>query len=228
MKILAITDTHNSPTAIKNIKKAIKEEHIDLILHGGDFTVFGDTTKENLQLFEQLKKPVLLIHGNHEDEEEVRNICAQLNNVTFIHEQIWEQGKIKIIGYGGEGFRKKQPEFEAFIKKHKKQIKKGDFIIFLLHQPPFGTVLDELYDGVHVGSQSFMRAIEELQPQLVFAGHIHECFGHHEERGKTLFINPGPYGAVIDLGITTTKTTTTTKSQKEETQEKEETKKANA
>lgn len=199
MKILAITDTHNSSSALKNMKSAIKKEGVDMILHGGDFTVFGDTTQAVLEEYNKLGKPVVLIHGNHEDGDHVRELCEDLENVTFIHETVWSHNKLKIMGYGGEGFRKKQPEFDKFFKKAKKEFNKGDLVVFLLHQPPFGTILDELYDGVHVGSQSFTKAIDEVQPQLVFAGHIHECFGKYEERGDSMLIDPGPYGAIIEL-----------------------------
>ncbi len=53
--------------------------------------------------------------------------------------------------------------------------------------------------GTHVGCQSYTAAIDALKPALFLAGHIHECFGEHEQRGKTTILNPGPLGIMIEL-----------------------------
>jgi len=201
MKILVFTDLHNSERALDSIKKAIKDEKIDLILNCGDFTVFGDTTPHIMKRFDKLGAPMIMVHGNHEDLHEVEAIAKTLKNVTLIHKKVFEQGKLKIVGYGGEGFRKTCPEFETFMEKVEPKINKDDLVIFMLHQPPYGGVVDVVWGDQHTGNTSFTKWIKKMKPALVFSGHIHETIGQHEKWGKTIIINPGPFGAVIELNV---------------------------
>jgi len=90
--------------------------------------------------------------------------------------------------------------------------------IFNLHNPPYGSGLDEApeltkdlrpaYAGrslVPVGSHSVLELIEKYQPLLTLHGHIHEGKGTRKLR-RTLCINPGSmyeqgilHGAVVEL-----------------------------
>ena len=67
--------------------------------------------------------------------------------------------------------------------------------IYVMHAPPYGTNLDVLYDGRHIGSRAIRHFIEAHQPYLTLHGHIHESpamSGSYVDRiGRTLCINPG-------------------------------------
>ena len=47
-------------------------------------------------------------------------------------------------------------------------------LILVFHTPPYGTPLDTLYDGSHVGSRAVRSFIEREQPWMSLHGHIHE------------------------------------------------------
>jgi len=65
-----------------------------------------------------------------------------------------------------------------------------DRLVVAIHQPPLGSALDRISSGAHVGSPAVRRFIEQVRPDVVVTGHIHESRG--EERiGDTLVINPG-------------------------------------
>ncbi len=58
------------------------------------------------------------------------------------------------------------------------------------HQPPYDTINDQVSPGVHVGSNSIRKFIEEHQPLVCFSGHIHEGTGI-DHIGNTAIVNPG-------------------------------------
>jgi hypothetical protein len=67
--------------------------------------------------------------------------------------------------------------------------------VFMSHAPPWGTPLDMMASGSHVGSRAIRDFIEKRGPKLAFHGHIHEAFhesGLYWHRlGDTLCFNPG-------------------------------------
>jgi len=67
--------------------------------------------------------------------------------------------------------------------------------IFVCHTPPYGSALDCVMTGEHVGSRAVRRFIEQHQPWLALHGHVHEApriSGRYTEHiGGTLCINPG-------------------------------------
>ncbi|MFH1249158.1 MAG: metallophosphoesterase [archaeon] len=88
-----------------------------------------------------------------------------------------------------------QKDFEKIAKELGSKIKKT---IFVIHSPPYSTVLDIAgrYEGWHhVGSLSISKFIEQQQPLASLHGHIHESpiiSGQYSQKiGKTFCFNPG-------------------------------------
>jgi Icc-related predicted phosphoesterase len=81
-------------------------------------------------------------------------------------------------------------------------IKDHDVTLFVTHAPPADTQTDVLPSGVHVGSESIRKVIEEFQPSLNLCGHIHESMAM-DEIGETKVVNPGMlsegYVCIIDI-----------------------------
>jgi Icc-related predicted phosphoesterase len=73
--------------------------------------------------------------------------------------------------------------------------------IYVLHDPPYGTALDTLWNGQHIGSMAVRRFIEQYQPPLVLSGHIHEApkvSGRITDQiGDTVCVNPGQTEAIL-------------------------------
>ncbi len=73
--------------------------------------------------------------------------------------------------------------------------------VYVLHDPPWNTALDVLWNGGHIGSMAVRRFIEQHQPPLVLSGHIHESpriSGKVMDRiGETLCVNPGQTEAIL-------------------------------
>ncbi len=193
MKILAIADNHGNRTSLEKARQ--KSRHADIVIHVGDLTIFERSLKELLRELESWGKPVLLIHGNHENEKIMRKLCEKTKNLHFIHNGFYKKGEYIFIGYGGGGFAERDSEFEN-KKSFFLTIARNHKHFLVLHQPPYGCV--DTVGGRHTGNKSFTEFIKEAQPAIAFCGHIHETFGKTGKIGKTLCVNPGPEGMLFE------------------------------
>jgi len=203
MKILAFVDIHGDSAAIKRIAEKEKKGKPDLLVCSGDVSNFG------FGLFSLIKKlsfgiPLLIIPGNHETREEIEYMGKKTNFVKNLHLKHFISGNYFFTGCGGGGFTKRHTEFEQSEKKFAEAIKKLKVkdhkykIILVTHQPPYGTKLDYIH-GEHAGSVSIRKFIEKYQPVLCLCGHLHENEGKMDKIGKTIVINPGPEGKIIEI-----------------------------
>jgi Icc-related predicted phosphoesterase len=71
----------------------------------------------------------------------------------------------------------------------------GTPLICVFHGPPYGTALDQIARGVHVGSRETRKFLERRRPLLGLHGHIHESpsvSGRFADRvGPTICVNAG-------------------------------------
>ncbi|MBI4739468.1 metallophosphoesterase family protein [Candidatus Woesearchaeota archaeon] len=198
MKILAFADIHTSATAIKNIKDKAIAHDVDYIVCVGDFTIFGSGLLGMLKKFNEFEKLCLIVHGNHEEERKLRTACSQFRNLRYIHATTYRDGNCVFIGWGGGGFSFFDKAFEAHSTHLVRQVKPGDTVVFVTHQPPYNTKVDQIM-GQPVGNKSFRKFIDKEKPALVLCGHLHENFNKEDMVGPTRIINPGKTGTLIDL-----------------------------
>lgn len=194
MRILAFTDLHGNKKMLEDLEKTVRTENPDIIICAGDFTNFERKMEEILFDINMLGKPVLLIHGNHEDSENVQDIVQLFDYIKFIHKKPFKIGKYEILGFGGGGFSQTDKEFEKYSKK----IGTKKNLILVTHAPPYGTKLDFLHNA-HRGNRSFSNFIRKTQPLLAISGHLHETSGVQDKIGKTVLINPGARGVIIEV-----------------------------
>ena len=196
MKILAFVDVHGSLTALDKIKK--KAKNADVLVCAGDISVFEENIDFLMGRLDKIGKPVLMIHGNHEDSVFLRKICAGFKNIYFIHGKTWRKDDYLFIGYGGGGFSLTDPHFGKIGKRLIQKRKKGDKVILVTHAPPYKTRIDLIIDQ-HCGNKTIRNFIVKYKPELAISGHLHECAGKEDKIGKTRGINPGPYAKMITV-----------------------------
>ncbi|MBI2581193.1 metallophosphoesterase family protein [Candidatus Woesearchaeota archaeon] len=202
LKLLAFSDLHGNEKALGIVAKRAKKA--DVVVCAGDFTVFEHNILRIMRKLDTIGKPVMLVNGNHEDEGLVYEICRTLKNVKQIHRKVYGSNEFPdyvFVGHGGEGFDSVSEDFERFARgisfRLQQLRKKGKKIIFITHQPPHGTKLD--YIWAHHGNKSYTRFVKKFQPLLHVCGHLHETQGKKDRIGKTLVINPGPKGEVVEV-----------------------------
>lgn len=203
MRVLAFGDLHGSLKAYRELQAKVKKHKPDVLFCLGDFTIFDSGIAVLLRKLNDLGKPMLVIHGNHEDEKLVERLCEQQPNLLYVHGKVVELGEFKIIAHGGGGFygsgkASRDSGFEQLVRSTKKDILGK--IILLTHAPPRGTRLDmSAWLHQHVGCSSYTDFIKKYKPALALCGHMHENFGLKDKIGKTLIVNPGPAGMVFQI-----------------------------
>jgi len=194
MKVLLFTDVHAEQEPLDQIVE--KSKDCDVMVCCGDASIFGSGLKKTIKRLEDCNKQLFITHGNHEMISEMKEVCVK-DHVRFLHKEAVEFGGITFAAYGGGGFSEIDERLEKWAAKLK--INSDKKLVLFTHAPPYNTKLDKLPHLGHRGSKSVRKAIECLNPDLFASGHFHETFFKQEKIGKTLMINPGNEGTLIDL-----------------------------
>ena len=200
MKILAFADLHANIIAYEKIKKKVKKEKPDMIFCAGDVSFFEQYLDAVLKKLNELKKPVFIIHGNHETGPVMKKLCQRFPYLIYAHNKVTSVGPYTIIAHGGGGFysgKSKDKDFDRLIKTNRKKLKGK--LILLTHAPPKNTKLDRLTWAGHVGCASYTDFIKKHKPVIALSGHLHENFRTKQKKGKTIICNPGPEGMVFKI-----------------------------
>lgn len=198
MKILAFSDTHLHKKCLDLIKENSKK--VDFLICAGDISWFSRGLKEVLKdLDTSIDKPIYIIPGNHEEATQLEEICKNFKHVQYVHKKAKRIGDYIFFFWGGGGFAEINKALEFATEKFKEKRNKEDKVIFITHGPPYKTELDFLDWAGHVGCKSQRKFIQEIKPVLHICGHLHENFHKKQLLNKTLIINPGPEGTIIEV-----------------------------
>jgi len=200
MKILAFTDIHADLDAARKISNLAKKEKVDLMLCAVDMTFFGSGLPDMIRIFD-IGIPLLIIAGNHETFRQINGMEKRFSFVRNIHLKPFKKGSIILFGCGGSGITPNNTPNELKEENFKDMLSRftneKDNLILLTHEPPYNTKLD--FIGSHNGSRQIRRFIEEHQPKYCICGHFHENEGKQDRIGRTIVINPGPSGKIIEI-----------------------------
>ncbi len=194
MIIIALTDLHGNTNYVHRISEKIASA--DCVIVSGDITHFGNEHDADhvLGKISRLNSNIFAVSGN----------CDYPGVEEYLEEKGWNNhGKVLSFKYisllglkgslpcpGKTPEEYTEEEFEFYISSLRNKIDDESLKIFISHQPPYNTVTDKVFSGIHVGSTSIRKFIENIQPILVFTGHIHEGMGI-DSIGTTTLINPG-------------------------------------
>lgn len=193
MKILAVTDVHGS---YKKVEDILSKEKPDILIIGGDLTTAGtsEEAEEAIKRFSKLCKKILCITGNMDLPQHDKlfdNLGLSLNGRGVV---------IDIVGFFGVSGSPYSPlrtpnevseeEINRKIFEGYLQIEHADKRILVTHTPPYGTKVDVVHSGIHVGSKAVREFVEIEKPDMVICGHVHESKGQ-DIIGKTKIVNCG-------------------------------------
>jgi uncharacterized protein len=180
MKFLALTDIH---AAYHTAEEIIKKESPDVLIIGGDLTTVGSVAEAEtaLDIFQRSVPGLFCIAGNMDlvqhDELYVRRGFSLNGRGTIIND-------IGFFGVSGAPISRLHTPYEITEEEILRRIMEGYHQvqgakrkILISHAPPYGTRVDLVHSGFHVGSTAVRDFIEEVQPDLVICGHIHESRG---------------------------------------------------
>ncbi len=192
MKILAFSDLHRDVEATRKIVAA--SVNADILIGAGDFSTRGQGAAEIIQILQTANTPTVLVSGNHDNSEELRELCSNWTNGHLLSAHSVRLGNITFFGLGGEIPQRNNAEWnEAVSEEDASKALAGcpDNAVLITHMPPFGFA-DLQRDGTHDGSKSVAAAIGKKQPVFHFCGHIHSAWGMVGKIGKTSVHNLGP------------------------------------
>ena len=198
MKILAFVDTHGSSDALKKVVQKAKKDDVDILACAGDISIFEQDLDKIIKKLDKIGKPVLIIPGNHESDKAMKKACEKTKNIVYLHKGMLKLKDHVFIGFEGDGFAHKDPEFERWGKRIKDQLKKKDKVVLITHAPPHKTKLDRILDS-YTGNKSIRKFIEKVDIVLAISGHIHETAGAEDKIRGTKVVNPGPFGKVYEV-----------------------------
>ncbi|MDR2698772.1 MAG: metallophosphoesterase family protein [Candidatus Methanoplasma sp.] len=188
MKFLVVSDIHGNLSATEWINSAAERENADCVLALGDITDFGPNDVAE-RILGPVKKDVYAIPGNC-DPLDLPEFVSEFT--TDMHGRTTELGGFHIAGLGGSNPTIFNTPFELdedTIYNMLRPISREGMIL-MVHAPAYG-INDMIPSGLHVGSTSILKIVEEFRPILVLSGHIHEDYGIKHIDGTT-FVNPGP------------------------------------
>lgn len=170
----------------------------------------GDWTKEDGEKWDFLK------------QDHYKSLIEGLTNIIDVHHKIVGAVDYQLIGHGislGPEYPQYKDELERIETKKLKKLKReyerdskklislfesaSKPVIFLSHNVPFNTPIDEITDkksprcGWHYGSLITRELVDKYQPLICIGGHMHEHFAKCNIK-DTVCVNTG-FGAYVNI-----------------------------
>ncbi len=196
MKILFFSDLHGDQITISQIKKQLSK--VDYGFGLGDYVTFGSELAKTLDTL-NVGTEIYFLPGNHDDVNELKWICQEYDGFHFFHSRYVKIKQLTFAGLGGgiPGLPFAVSEEEA--RQILKRFVNLENLVLCTHTPPHGTLVDLTGSGNHIGYQSLRDFITEIQPKVVYSGHVHEAEGKTDLIGSTKLVAVGNRGLVITI-----------------------------
>lgn len=187
MKVLFLTDVHDSRRAVEWVQRAGK--NCSAIIVGGDLARGGGTqafVHEFLRSALSTGQTVFYVPGNADSPE-----ADVPEGVVLLHGRVAKLGAYTVGGLGGSNATPFKTPFELPDEDARSILSKlGRVDVLVSHCPPFDTMCDWA-EKTHIGSVPVREYVEREQPMLVLSGHAHKSRAIDKVGGTTI-VNAGP------------------------------------
>lgn len=197
MKLLAFSDLHRDLDAAASLVERSREA--DVVVGAGDLASVHAGLEETVAALSAIETPTVLVPGNNETDDALREACAGWEAATVLHGEGTEIEGVAFYGLGA-GVPVTPWEWSFDLTEEEAERLLADCppeAVLVVHSPPKGYV--DSSRGTHLGSEAVLRTIEAARPRLALCGHIHESWGEQATVGDTRAINLGPQGHSIEL-----------------------------
>jgi Icc-related predicted phosphoesterase len=199
MKLLLFSDLHCDTGKAKQLVELSHD--VDVVVGAGDFGNLRRGLDRSIDVLRSIDKPTVLVPGNSESEDELREACRLWPSAHVLHgtgvtidgvEFFGIGGGIPVTPFGSWSFDFTEEQAGELL------VDCPEECVLVTHSPPQGAV-DVSSRGVSLGSVTVRQVIETHRLRLVVCGHIHESSGKHEFIESTPVVNAGPDGILWSL-----------------------------
>jgi Icc-related predicted phosphoesterase len=198
VRLLAFSDLHVDLDAARGVVERAGEA--DLVIGAGDFASVHRGLEDAIGVLAAIEAPTLLVPGNNETDEALREACRDWEAAQVLHGEAAEIDGAGFFGLGAGvpvtpwdwSFDLDEEEAGGLLERC------PEGAVLVSHSPPRGHC-DRSGAGQELGSGAVLAAIERARPPLVLCGHIHESWGCESTVGETTVVNLGPEGRVFEL-----------------------------
>ncbi|MEO9595307.1 metallophosphoesterase family protein [Rhodopirellula bahusiensis] len=203
IRVLCFSDLHRDQEAAKRLVGLA--DQADLVLGAGDFANRHDGLADTLDILQSITKPTVLVPGNGETVEELRDATVEWQAAIVLHGEGCEielyGSTVSVWGVGGgipvTPFGDWSYDFD---EEQATEMLAGcpEGAILITHSPALDTV-DHDSAGKIRGSQSIRETILAKKPRFAVCGHIHSDWERQVTLGSTPVLNAGPRGVFVDV-----------------------------
>ena len=197
MRILAFSDLHCDLAQAARLVEASRE--VDAVVCAGDLASVHSGLEETVDALRPIEVPTVLVPGNNETDEALRNACTGWAAATVIHGERAELDGLEVYGLGA-GIPITPWDWSFDLGEDEAAVALADVpegALLVLHSPPYGHA--DVSHGRNLGSRAIAEAIESRRPRLAVCGHIHESWGERSRIGDTEVMNLGPEGIMLTV-----------------------------
>jgi len=198
VKLLAFSDLHRDLGRAAKLVEMSRQA--DVVIGAGDFASVHEGLEETIDALAEIRTPTVLVPGNNETDEALREATAGWSAATVLHGGGTTIGDVKFYGLGA-GVPVTPWEWSFDLSEEDAAVMLTlcpEDAVLVLHSPPRGHC-DSNGAGDHFGSRTLLRTIEERSPRLAVCGHIHESWGCQSKIGDTPLHNLGPKGTWLEV-----------------------------
>ncbi len=198
MKLLAFSDLHRDLGQAAELVEMSTEA--DVVIGAGDFASVHEGLEETIEALAAIEAPTVLVPGNNETEDALREAAAGWSAATVLHGSGMTIEGVEFYGLGaGVPVTPWDWSFDLDDEAAAEKLAACPVgAVLVLHSPPQGHC-DANGSGDHFGSPALLSAIEAKSPVLAVCGHIHESWGCQSQIGETPIRNLGPVGTWLEV-----------------------------
>jgi uncharacterized protein len=198
VKLLAFSDLHRDLGQAAELVEM--SAGADVVIGAGDFASVHEGLEETIGALASIETPTILVPGNNETEDALREAASEWNAATVLHGSGTTIDGTEFYGLGaGIPVTPWDWSFDLDDESAAEQLAPcPEAAVLVLHSPPQGHC-DANGSGDHFGSPALLQAIEQKHPRLAVCGHIHESWGCQSQVDETPVHNLGPKGTWLEV-----------------------------
>lgn len=198
MRLLLFSDLHRDLDRAGDL--VVRSARVDVAICAGDLATQRHGLQEIVDVLSGMDVPTVLVPGNGESAQELREACSGWEQAHVLHGSGTEIDGVPFWGLGGGV---PVTPFGSWSWDHSEETAREllagcpPAAVLVTHSPPKGHV--DVSDGRHLGSEAVAETVREKQPRLVVCGHIHSAWREEEHLGPTHIVNAGPDGVTVEV-----------------------------